>query len=338
MKETLKSISARIGYSTTTISRVLSGKADKFRISGEAKKKILEEAVKCGYLPDALAQALRSKKSNTIGLMLPSVANPYFAELASVIISEATNREFTTIVTDTMERESNEAANLTTLLSRGVDGIIAAPCGSDPELFEEISKKHVPVILVDRFFNDSFLPYVTTNNYAGGLEATQYLIRKGHRDIACIQGLKVSTPNHQRIAGYKTAMRDAGLEERITIVGNEFSLQNGYLETKLLLNKKPRPSAIFALSNTIGLGVLKAIREAGLKIPDDISLISFDDNIYMDYITPAISRVSQSVGDMAKLSVKLLFKCIDEKTRISTKLELSPKLISRESVARFQSD
>ena len=116
------------------------------------------------------------------------------------------------------------------------------------------------------------------------------------------------------------------------IVGNEFSLQNGYLETKLLLGRKPRPTAIFALSNTIGLGAIKAIREAGLRIPDDISIISFDNNIYMDYLTPPVSRVSQPVEEMAKLATKLLFESIESKKYTNIQLELSPELISRDSI------
>jgi LacI family transcriptional regulator len=221
-------------------------------------------------------------------------------------------------------------------MARRVDGIIVAPCGTDPAIFEEINKKHVPVILVDRFYEGSDLPYVTTNNYSGGVEAVNSLIRNGHRNIACIQGVKTSAPNKKRIAGYKAAMTDAGLEDNILVVGNEFSLQNGYLETKLLLNRSPRPTAMFTLSNTIALGAIKAIREAGMKIPEDISLIAFDNNIYMDFLTPPISRISQPVEDMAKLAVKLLFESIESHNRVNTKLELAPDFISRESVKKLE--
>lgn len=332
MKETLTTISERTGFSTTTVSRVLSGKSKKYRISENTRNLIMEEASRCKYSPNILAQNLRTNKTNTIGVLMPSVANPYFAEMSSVIISEASIKKYTTIVIDSLENEANQEANLSTLIARRVDGIIAAPCGSDPALFEEISKMHIPIVLVDRFFEGVNLPYVTTNNYLGGMEGTNVLIRHGHKDIACIQGAITSTPNKKRVAGYLEALRKAGLEDRATIVGDEFSLQNGYLETKILLGRKPRPTAIFSLSNTIGLGAIKAIREAGLKIPDDISIVSFDNNIYMDYLTPPISRVGQPVEEMAKLATKLLFECIESKKNICTQLELSPNLISRDSV------
>ena len=332
MKETLSSIARRTGYSVTTISRVLSGQSEKYRISEKAHREITEEAQRCNYSPNIIARNLRTNRTNTIGLLLPSVANPYFTDISSVIISEAHNYGYTTIVTDSMENEENQKANIAMLLSRRVDGIIAAPCGDNPELLEEINKTNIPVILIDRVFQNSRLPHVTTNNYLGGFEAANYLIRNGHKHIACIQGVKTSVPNKRRVAGYMDALRRVGLEENALVVGNEFSLQNGYLETKLLLNKSPRPTAIFALSNTIGLGAIKAIREAGLRIPEDISLIAYDNNIYMDFLVPPITRISQPVEEMAKLTSKILFESIEAGKRMSTQIELAPDLIARESV------
>lgn len=332
MKATLSTISERTGFSISTVSRVLSGKSKKYRICENTRKAIMEEAERCNYSPNILAQNLRTSKTHTIGVMMPSVANPYFAEMASIIISEARMKHYTTIVIDSLENESNQKDNLSTLVSRRVDGIIAAPCGSDPSLFEEVSRMQIPIVLIDRFFEGANLPYVTTNNYLGGLEGTNTLIRHGHRDIACIQGAKDSMPNRKRVAGYMDALRKAGLESRAIIAGDEFSLQNGYLEAKILLGRNPRPTAIFSLSNTIGLGAIKAIREAGLNIPDDISIMSFDNNIYMDYLTPPISRVGQPVEEMAKLATKLLFESIESKKRTCTQLELSPQLISRDSI------
>ena len=126
---------------------------------------------------------------------MPSVANPYFAEMASVIISEANTKHYTTIVIDSLESETNQRKSLLTLISRQVDGIIAAPCGSDPTLFEEINRQNIPIILIDRFFEGTGLPYVTTNNYLGGVEGANFLIKNGHKDIICIQGATASTPN-----------------------------------------------------------------------------------------------------------------------------------------------
>lgn len=334
MKETLATMAARLGCSQTTISRVLSGQGSKYRISDETVKRVLAEAQRCNYTPSLLAQSLRKNKTNTIGLLIPSVANPFFADMASVIITEAHARHFTTIVVDMMEDGSNQDEAIATILSRQVDGIIVIPCAANSTLLEEINSNVIPVVLVDRYYAEAPLSYVTTNNYKGGLLATELLISNGHKKIACIQGMQDSMPNKMRVQGYQRAMEKAGLEEYEMICGNEFSVQNGYLETKLLFGSGNCPTAIFALSNTILLGAIKAIREAGMIIPDDISIISFDNNKYLDYMVPPIHRVSQPVEDMAKLASRILFEkiagiAVPEATRVA----LAPVLIAGASIA-----
>ena len=335
MKETLSTLAEKTGYSITTISRVLSGKGEKHRISAETREKILKAAQDNNYFPNIIAQSLRTNRTNTIGLLVPSVGNPFFADIASSVIEEARRRSYTTIVTDSAEDPEMEKSGLSSLLSRQVEGIIAIPSGDDPALYEEINNRVLPVILVDRYFSGSTLPYITTNNYTGSVEGTAELVINGHSRIACIQGAIASMPNKKRVAGYLAALEKAGIADGAVIVGNEFSVQNGYLETKLLLNRSDRPTAIFALSNTIMLGAVRAIKEAGLKIPDDISIIAFDNNMYMDYFTPAITRIAQPTEEMGKLATKLLFECISSGRRSTTQIELSPTLVRAESVKRL---
>ncbi len=320
----------RLGYSATTISRVLSGKAEKYRISPDTVNAVLREARRCNYSPSVAAQSLRTRRSNTIGLLLPSVANPYFADMASVIITELNSAGYTTIVVDTMESEQRLSESARSLISRQVDGILAVPCGEKGMDLEMLSAQ-IPVVLIDRYYEDTSLPYVTTNNYQGGLDATRHLLSRGHTRISCIQGVQSSMPNKERVRGYVKAMEDEGLAQDIDIIGNEFSVQNGYLETKLLMSRAQRPTAIFALSNTIMLGALKAIREAGLRIPEDVALISFDNNLYMDYMTPSITRISQPVEDMAKLAVKILLDKIKGASNCGSQLRLSPIMVAGES-------
>lgn len=332
MKETLSSISERTGISITTISRVLNGKTEKYRISKETAARIEEEARRCNYTPSALAQSLRTNKTKSIGLIIPTLSNPYFADIASSIITAVKAREYTAIVVDTMESEENQKSCLSALLSRKVDGIIAAPCGENREMFEEINNNVVPVVLVDRYFEGSNISYVTSNNYKGALDATEYLIKSGHSRIACIQGNADSITTKRRVNGYIKALCDNGIEDKTLIVGDSYSVQNGYLECKLLLNKTPRPTAIFATSYTILLGVLRAIHDSGLRIPEDISIIGFDDNVSLDYMLPPVTRVSQPVDEMGRLAVRLLFENISRKERISSHIELTAGIIVKDSV------
>lgn len=335
MKLTLEQLAQATGYSKSTISRVLSGKADEGRIPEKTAEIIRCEAARCGYAaPSINPKKLNSDKARTIGLIVPSISNPYFADIASTIISEARKLGYTTIVADTMEDEVSQHSAIASLLTGKVSGIIIVPCGNDSAALEHISSNYAPIVLVDRYFDNCDLPYVVTNNYKGGYDATMTLIRNGHRDIACIQGPPDTSPNRKRIEGYLSALRDSGIEDKARIVGNEFSISNGYLETSLLLqDRKKMPTAIFALSNTIGLGAIKAIRETGLLIPQDISLISYDNNIYLDHMVPAISRIGQMVDDMGKMAVKLLMENIRGVKRSNSHIELSPEIILRDSVA-----
>lgn len=332
MKETLVTISKRTGFAISTVSRVLNGQAEKYRISRKTVELILAEARRCDYTPSLLAKGLRMKRTNTLGLLIPQVSNPYFADIASAIIREARSHGYTVMVVDTMENEENEQEGIRTMLSRRVDGIVAVPCGRTPDHLEKVDRS-VPVMLVDRSFERTSLPYVCTDNYCGGVEATRILLQSGHRRIACIQGVPHSMPNRRRVQGYLDALRQAGLQEEAIITGDAFSLENGYRQTKLAVDGPDRPTAIFALSNTILLGAVKAIRESGLRIPEDISVVSFDDNPYLDFLGPAITRIGQPVEEIGKTAVRLLLESIREEVRCRTQLQLPPERIVRDSVA-----
>lgn len=332
-KETLITLSRRTGFSVSTVSRVLNGKANKYRISEKTVKLITEEANSRNYKPSLLAKGLRTQKTNTIGLLVPGIDNPYFANIASTVISETSRLGYTTVLVDTMGAPDLERAGVESLVSRMVDGIIVVPSGQEPDALESIDRNRTPVVLIDRYFEPTALPYVTTNNYEGGFNATKYLIGFGHRDILCIRGVPHSMPARERERGYLDALREAGLEDRARIAGNDFSIQNGYLETKFELSGSARPTAIFAMSNTILLGTIKAIKESGLRIPDDISVVSFDNYTYLDYLDPAITRVSQRISEMGALAVKILLQRIEGTSNDDAKIQLSPQLIVCNSVA-----
>lgn len=331
MKETLVTISKRTGFAISTVSRVLNGKAEKYRISKNAVEIILEEAKRCDYTPSLLAKSLRMKYTDTLGLLIPAVSNPYFADISSVVIQEAKRSGYTVMVVDTMENEENEKAGVTTMLSRRVDGIVVVPCGQDPAYLENVSRT-TPVVLIDRYFEHTTLPYVCTDNYCGGMEGTRILLKNGHRHIVCIQGVPHSMPNKRRVQGYLDALAQEGLAQNAVVTGNGFSIQNGYIETRLALSRPEPPTAIFALSNTILLGAVKAIRESGLRIPDDISIISFDNNPYLDYLVPAITRIGQPQEEMGKMAIKLLLESIQKQSRSLAQIQLAPDTVSRDSI------
>lgn len=304
-------IAEKSGFSITTVSRVLNGQADKYRISKATQEKIKATAEELNYVPNEFARNLRTGKSKTIALIVPSLKNPFFAEIASVVNTEVRKYNYITLIGDSDDNIENEKTEVSHLSSRSLDGMIIAPCGDEWRHLEKMQEKGLPLICIDRYFEGPDISFVSSDNYEGGYSASKYLIEHGHRSIACIQGVRHSTPNIQRVKGFVDAMVSSGITS-YTVTGDAFSEQNGYLETKLLLRQKVRPTAIFAFSNTIAMGCIKALKEEKVEVPEEISLITFDDNPYLDYIEPPLTCISQPVEDICKIAVKILFSNILE--------------------------
>ena len=325
MKKTLIDVSKKTGYSISTISRVLNGKSEKYRISQSAKEVILQSVKELDYQPDIVAQSLRNNTTYTIGLLVPHIDNPFFANIASVVIREAQRYNYTVMLIDTLEDPVQENKAIDSLLSRKIDGIILVPTGENPSKLEEISTR-TPIVLIDCYFEKHNLPYVATDNYIGAYQATKLLLESGHSKILCIQGPDISITTKERVRGYLDALREAGYQD------NEFSIQNGYIETKLVLNSTTKPTAIFALSSTILLGAVKALNEHKVRIPQDMSIISFDDNLYLDYLNPPITRIAQSLENIGIIAVKMLMQKILEETELHSEILLKPNIIKRDSI------
>jgi LacI family transcriptional regulator len=334
-KPSLKDIAQETQLSITTVSRVINGKAKQYRIGKKSQKLVLDAAKKLNYNANYAAANLRSGKSSTIALLVPSLSNPFFASMASEINQDLHEEGFITILSESSENLDIEKDLLNNLLKRNIEGLIIVPCGDQYEHILKLKKQGLPIVCIDRYFEDLDLPYVSTDNYDGAYKATKYLIDNGHSRIFAIQGISQSVPNQQRAKGFKDAMRDTGIKN-INISGNDFSVQNGYLETKLILQSKERPTAIFTFSNTIAMGCLKALREEELNIPEDISLITFDDHPYLDYLATPLSCVVQPESDIAKLATRFLFSMLNNNGIEPQQVLLKPEIKIRNSVRRVQ--
>lgn len=329
-------IAEKAGFSITTVSRVLNGKADVYRISKATQQKIKKTAKELNYIPNEFARNLRTGKSQTIALVVPSLKNPFFAEMASVVNSEVRKHKYITLIGDSDDNIDNEKTEVSYLSTRNLDGVIIAPCGNELEHLINIQDAGTPIICIDRYFESEEISFVTSDNYEGAYKATKYLIEQGHVSIACIQGVTHSVPNMERVRGYRDAMKESGIEP-CQVVGNAFSEQNGYLETKILLQNKEKPTAIFAFSNTIAMGCMRALKEENVNIPNDISLITFDNNPYQDFVEPTLTCVAQPVEDICRIAVKLLFSKIQENENTTKQVFLRTKLMIKDSVKNISS-
>ena len=334
-KKSLQYIADKTGVSVSTVSRVLSGNGEKYRISQKTIAMVKLEADKIDYMPDLIAKGLRTNRTDTIGLTVPNIDNPFFANLSCIVISELKQRGYHVLLADSMELDSEERDALNMFVSRKVDGIIAVPVSASPSLYEEIAV-HTPVVLIDRYFDETSLPYICTNNYIGSRMATDYLIRKGHRDLLAIEGNRRALSNRDRTGGFLDEVKSKkGISIRTRIVGNAFSVDNGYNETMAILKSGDLPDAIFAFSTTILLG---SIRRSGIRdpIPEEISLISFDNNGFLDFLDPAITRIEQPLTEIGRRSTEILSELIENRRKELPDPKpiqelLKPSLIVRDS-------
>lgn len=332
-KSNIKDLSEITGISVSTISRVLNGKAKQFRISKKTQEKVQNAAKEYSYVPNQVAVNLKRGKTKTIALIIPSLSNPFFANMAAIVSRELRTLGYTTLISDSNEQAELEREELMQVVARNVDGILLTTCSENGEYIEWIQKQEIPLVCVDRYFQNIDAPYVSTDNFRGAYEGTRHLIENGHKHIVCIQGMPTSVPNQTRIEGFKAMMKKAGLSD-YSISGNAFTIQNGYTEMVLLLQASKRPSAVFAFSNNIALGCLKALKEFNLTIPKDISLITFDNHPYLDYLSTPLTCIAQPVEDICKIALKQLFSLIEKQELNPDKVLLKPEIIYRNSIKK----
>jgi LacI family transcriptional regulator len=321
----------------TTISRALSGQAKRYRIRPETEARIRACAAELGFTPNQLARGLRLNKTAAIGLIIPDVSNPFFASIARQVALEVRRHGYSLVLCDSQDSADMEAESLEILRSRSVDGLLLCPAGQSREHLVQFERGTLPIILMDRYFPDLKLPYVASDNVKGAKEATSYLIQNGHRRIACLQGLRGTSPNDDRLRGYKKAFSEQRVAcDQSLILGHSFSEQDGYIETKLLLSKRRDVTAIFSFSSVTTLGAMRALAEAKLRVPDDVSLLSFDEQPYSAYLATPLTTVAQQYAEMGSIAVKLLLDWLQPPHRVpDARMLLPTTLIQRASVKKI---
>ena len=334
---TLNRVADHAGVSVSTVSRVLAGKARSYRITKETEEAVRKAAEELHYVPNFIAMSLRLRRTNTIGLIIPDISNQFFASIARSIEIESRKLKYSLILCDSQENTELEIESIAILVKRKVDGLLICPVGIEYNHIKKISEKQIPVVIIDRYMADLDFPSVVSDNYRGALEAINYLVGNGHRQIAFIQGLAGTTVNNDRVKGYCDALQNHNIPINANyIVGDSFGIDNGYISTKLLLSMSDRPTAIFSVSNLVSLGVLRALQEENLKVPDDISIISFDDQVYSDFLATPITTIKQPQTEMGRIACKLLINQIEFDSQYPNKTIVLPnKLIIRRSVKKI---
>ena len=330
----LKSLAVSLDISAGTVSRNLSGQSERCRISPATRDRVLAHARNSGLIVNQLARSLRLRRTFTLGLVIPDISNPFFALLARQIERHARTHGYSVLLADSQEDSAVEVDAITLMLSRHVDGLILAPVGtrgSGPRIQSLIRG---PCVLVDRLLPGVKLPSVTSDHRQGAELAVNHLIDRGHRHIACVQGSPGTFANDQRLAGWRSAMKHAQLPcSAQGIFGGAYSIDAGYQAAQTLLRRSKRPTAILALGNLLALGVLQALRQEGLAIPRDLSLVSFDDQPWAGVVDPPLTIIQQPIEELGSQVFALLLKQITTRRNTPAQCVTLPvRIIERASV------
>lgn len=331
---TLSDIAQKTGFSVSTVSRVLHDNSNRYKIREETKDAIRQAARDLGYTPNKIARGLRLNQTHQIGIIVADLANPFFATMVKSISKEARKSGYSIVVCDSDENSHIEQESLNTLLENRVDGLLIAAVGLERDHLARFASGSIPLVLLDRLYDDLPVDAVSVDNVKGAYAATQHLIAQGHARIAMIQGLPGTYANTGRVTGYRQALGDAGIGVREGyVVGDDFGTLNGAIGTKQLVELAEPPTAIFAAGDLIALGVLDALREKRMVVPRDISLVTFDDPSFAQHLSPPLTAVEQPIEQMGEMGVKLLLRRLREPQSGPRRILLEPRLTVRESVA-----
>jgi len=334
-KVTLSSIAHDLNVSKTLVSVVLNGKADALNINKETQKRVIARANELNYKPNQVARGLRMGQTSTLGLIVADISNPFYARITRTIEHKAEAEGYSLIVCSSDESENREKHLIKMLLDRQVDGIIMTTTMQQAEVLKESIPLHFPLVLFDRYLTGFDSHYVGVDNEQATHNAVKHLLELGHRKI----GFLTLTPNHistlhDRQLGYFKAFESANIP---VIKKNLLQLDYVKLKSKdynqitKYLIENPEVTALFTSNNNLAVACLNAAKELGKRIPEDLSLITFDDVECFNYTAPAISCIAQPLERIGEVAVKMALQQIKNKRSESQKVILQTELIHRAS-------
>jgi LacI family transcriptional regulator len=328
----LKDIASKLGVSIALVSYVLNGQEKEKRVGADLVKKIRLTAEELNYQPNQIARSLRMKSTNTIGLIVADIANPFFGQLARIIENEANNYGYTVFFGSSDENELKSEALINALLNRQVDGFIIVPTVGTVGQIRNLIRKKVPLVLVDRYFPELNTSHVILNNYKATYDATMHLIENGYSRISMIAYKSSLIHMKERIRGYSEAMVSSSLAENVRCAEIRFDhpgedIENAFNE--FVIKDRSSDALIFATC-ALSVSGLYCIQKNCLKIPRELGFVGFDGGESFDLFNPPLSYVQQPLEEIGKEAFKALLSNIMGSSEIS-QITLSPKLIIRSS-------
>lgn len=330
---TIYDIAKAANVSIATVSKVINNSG---RISDKTRKRIMKIMDEMDYRPSVVASALTKKRTFTIGLLIPDLANPFFAEIARSVEDRAQELGFNVIICNTDNKAEKEEKYIELLKQKGADGIIMATAAHNHAIVKKLIEQNETVAVIARDMPSLAVDAVLVDDFLGGYMAANHLMECGHQHMAVIaENLQVAS-SRQRVRGFRQAMEDAGLtlEER-WIRESAYHVADGKQTAAALLAEPDAPTAVFACNDLLAIGVIQAARERGMAIPRDLSVVGFDNTILATIIDPPLTTIAQPIQEMGKQVVDLVARNIDGQSASKQRFVLLPELIVRGSTAQL---
>lgn len=328
MRVTIRDVAKLAGCSQATAARVLGGYS---YASEETRRKVLAAAEALGYRPNRLARSMVTGRTQTIGLVVGEIDNPFFAALARAVIETVREHGYTVLLANSDENLRVEEDVLTVMKEQRVDGCVIAPVSSRKTSLDELLRSDMPVVLVDRGLAGAEVDTVLIENEEGACQAVSHLIQHGHTRIAVIHGDLDRSSNEERLRGYRRAFAEAGLPIDESLVRPAYEIEDAYRVVSELLREPDRPTALFTAHNHASLGAVHAIREAGLSVPEDIAVVGFDDTDWATLVKPQLTAVAQPVYEMGRTAAELLLRRMEGDQRPPVRVRIASRLMIRAS-------
>lgn len=336
MSPTIRDVARVAGVGVATVSRVLNSSG---YVKPETRQKVLAAAGELGFVPSQLARGLVRRLSATAGLVIPDITNPFFPAITRGVEDRASEAGYTVFLCNTDNDPALEALDVQKLRERRVDGIIFVGTTDRRELVERLLADEIPVVVTDRQVDHADIDSVLVENAWGAMAACLHLIDLGHSRIAHAAGHRLTRTGQDRCNGYRMALEQAGIPcDESLVCWGDFTLESGYAVAQILLGRSPRPTAIFAANDQMAFGVMRAAEEAGISVPDELSIVGFDDIQMASVVRPGLTTVRQPAYEMGRLAMSLLLERINGRATGGGRVhQFKPELVVRGTTRRRES-
>lgn len=326
---TIRDVARKAQVSPVTVSRVLNQSGP---VSDETERRVLAAIEALHYVPNVLARGLRSRRTHTIALVITDVTNPFWTTVARGVEDKAVENGFSVILCNTDEDPEKERDYIEVLLQKRVDGIIIAPTGREASSHTALLDGMIPYVLIDRCVLGSGADVVYGDSVGGAYELIKHLVQVGHRCIGLITGPAHVSTADDRLAGYRRALDDFGIPfDPELVLRGDYDEESGYELTKRLLSLPRRPTAIFAGNNFIAVGAIRALRDAGLQVPQDMAVVTFDEIPQLSVVYPFLTVAAQPAYEMGTIAAQMLLERLAGMAGERREVVLKTQLVIRAS-------